>query len=125
MRYNDNEENDLLGEISDLLSVETITDVEVETPAKKVKDEIEFVLIPLDYQIFTTDNGKSDGKREIIDTYKCDRAKGIIPIGKAKMKAELMKKAFKNKTFFVEQTSSKILPKGRVTTVKSIVFETL
>ena len=125
MRYNDENENDLLGDISDLLSVSTTTEtteVEIEVVAEVEKEEC--VLIPLSYHIFTTHNGELKGKKEPIDTYKCDRVNGIIPIGKARIKADLMKKAFQNKTFFVAETSSKILPNGRVITVENIVYQT-
>jgi len=122
MRYNDNEENDLMGDINDLLSSEETPKVEMEVTAEIVEEEA--VLIPLDYHIFTTSNGESTGKREPVDTYKCDRLRGIVPINKAKMKADLMKNAFKNKNFFVVETSSKILPSGKVVTVENIVYQT-
>ena len=120
MRFTDNEDN-LLDEIGDLLTSET-PKVEVEATIEKEVEEA--VLIPLDYHIFTTNNGDVKGKREAIDTLVCDRVRGIVPIGKARTKADLMKKAFQNKTFFVAETSSKILPNGKVVTVENIVYQT-
>jgi hypothetical protein len=122
MRYNDNEENDLLSEISDLLSSEETSEETVEIKVEKVEEDA--ILIPLDYRIFSTDNGLPTGKREPVDVYKCDRNTGIIPIGKARKKANLMQQAFKDKTFFVSETASKILPNGKITTVENIVYQT-
>lgn len=65
----------------------------------KPKFSEEAILVPLSYQIFSLDNNK---RREIVDTYMCDREKGVVPNLKAKKKADLMQKAFPNKTFFVE-----------------------
>lgn len=94
--------------------VETIVEVEEE----------KCIFVPLDYRIFSTHNNEPNGQREPIDTYKCDRVKGIVPIGKARIKADLMKKAFKNKKFFVEETSSKISESGKTKTVHQIVYQT-
>jgi hypothetical protein len=65
----------------------------------KPKFSEEAVFVPLSYQIFSLDSNK---RREIVDTYLCDRERGIVPNLKAKKKADLMQKAFPNKTFFVE-----------------------
>lgn len=119
MRYYENENDNLLEDINSLLGEENLTP-KVELQAE---DE-EVVLIPLRYHIFYTLNGEPNGKREPIDTYECDRVRGITPIGKARAKADLMKKAFANRTFFVEETSSKIVPNKPTTTVKKIVHQT-
>jgi hypothetical protein len=120
----ENETNDLLDNLDDLLASENLS-ILCELKVEKVEEvEEESVLIPLDYQIFTTNNGLATGKKEIIDTYKCDRVKGIVPIGKAITKAKLMKQAFKNKEFFVTEASSKILPNGKTKIVEKIIFQT-
>lgn len=118
-----NEEEDFIGELNDLLELETTPEVKAEIKALEVEDE-PYVLIPLDYSIFSTSDNTPNGKRDIVDTYKCDRVKGIVPSGKAKIKADLMKKAFSNKKFFVEETSSKIYDNGRVKTVSKIYYQT-
>lgn len=118
----ENETDDLLGNLDDLLGNENL-EILCELKIEEVVEE-ESVLIPLDYQIFTTHNGLATGKKEIVDTYKCDRIKGIIPINKSITKAKLMKQAFKNKEFFVTETSSKILPNGKIKTVEKIIFQT-
>ena len=116
--------NDLLDNLDDLnLEVETEINIEVATKVE-TEPENDFILVPLDYKIFTTHNNEVNGQREPIDTYKCDRVKNIIPIGKARKKADLMKQAFKNKTFFVEETSSKIYENKKVTTVHKVVYQT-
>ena len=112
-----NEDFDLMGELDNILTGTT-------TEAKVEVVEEEHILIPLDYQIFSTHNNEPNGKREIIDTYRCDRVRGIIPTGKARIKADLMKKAFATKKFFVEETSSKIFESGRVITVSKIYYQT-
>lgn len=117
-----NEDNNFLSELEELL--ETTPEVQAEIKALEKEAEEEHILIPLDYQIFSTSNNEPTGKREIIDTYRCDRKRGITPSGKARIKADLMKKAFPNKKFFVEETSSKIYNGGRVQTVSKIYYQT-
>lgn len=87
-------------------------------------EEEKCIFVPLDYRIFSTHNNEPTGQIEPIDTYNCDRTKGIVPIGKARIKADLMKKAFKTKVFFVEETSSKISENGKAKTVHKIVYQT-
>ncbi len=111
--------DDFMSDLGELLTSE----VKVEIKEVKAEEE-EHILIPLDYQIFSTSNNEPTGKREIIDTYRCDRKRGITPSGKARIKADLMKKAFPNKKFFVEETSSKIYDNGRVQTVGKIYYQT-
>jgi hypothetical protein len=123
MRNQFNENDELMGDLEDLLTCETTAKVKAEIKANEVEEE-EHVLVPLDYLIFSTSNNEPTGKREIIDTYKCDRIKGIVPSGKARMKADLMKKAFPNKRFFVEETASKIFDNGRLRTVSKIYYQT-
>ena len=115
--------NDLLDNLDDL-NLEVETEINIEVANVVEVEEPEFILVPLDYKIFTTHNNEVNGQREPIDTYKCDRVKNIIPIGKARKKADLMKQAFKNKTFFVEETSSKIFENKKVTTVHKVVYQT-
>lgn len=71
--------------------------------------ESKAVRIPQHYQIFSTDNGKADGKKDIVDTYYSDKIKGIIPINKAIAKAKLMKNVFKSKVFFVLEVSHSVI----------------
>ncbi len=122
MRYFDNEENDLLNEMDELLSSDIAPETKEETKVEETEEE--GIVIPLDYQVFTTNNGEVTGKRELIDTLMCDRKKGIVPIGKARMKADRLKEAFKNKVYFVVENSSKILANGKVITVEKIVYKT-
>lgn len=127
MRNRFNEDDELLGDLQDLLDIETTnelkTEIKAETKALQEEEE-EHTIVPLDYQIYSTSNNQPTGKKDIVDTYKCDRTKGIIPSGKARMKADLMKKAFPNKTFFVDETVSKIYESGRVKTVSKIYYQT-
>ncbi|HWY34511.1 MAG TPA: hypothetical protein VNX68_07685 [Nitrosopumilaceae archaeon] len=113
-------DNELFGDINELLSsADTKT---VETVIVEAVIEEEHILIPLDYKVYSTNS--STGRKEIVDTLKCDRSKGIIPIGKARQKADLMKKVFKTTTFFVLETSSKIFTSGKVVTVENVVYQT-
>ena len=114
--------DDIFGDL-DSLNLDVICDLNI-TKSIEVVEEENFILVPLDYKIFSTHNNEVSGQREPIDTYKCDRIKGIVPIGKARQKANLMKQAFKNKVFFVEESSSKILESGKVRTVHQIVYQT-
>jgi hypothetical protein len=59
------------------------------------------ICVPLHYQIFSTSDNTPTGHKEIIDTYACDRAKGIVPTARAKGKADGMKKCYPTKTYFV------------------------
>ena len=127
MRNRFNEEDDLLSDLNELMLSEVAPEVQKELEAKIEEVEVveeEHILIPLDYQIFSTHNNEPTGKREIIDTYRCDRVRGITPSGKVRIKADLMKKAFANKKFFVEETSSKIYENGRVKTISRIYYQT-
>lgn len=117
------ENDDLLNEVSDLL------DTEIKPTNNTVKVEVETedenaILVPNAYQVISTTNNQPTGKKEVVDTYYCDRTKGIVPIGKARIKADLMHKAFKNKTYFVIEFSSKILSDGKVKTSEKIVYTT-
>lgn len=119
----DFENDDLLSEVSDLL------DTEIKPTNNTTKVEIEeedenAILVPSAYQVISTVNNLPTGKKEVVDTYYCDRVKGIVPIGKARIKADLMHKAFKNKTYFVIEFSSKILSNGKVKTSEKIVYTT-
>ena len=78
---------------------ETTKEVVVENTKMEIaEDEI---CVPLHYQIFTTNDNTPTGHKEIIDTYACDRAKGIVPTARAKSKADGMKKCFPKNTYFV------------------------
>jgi hypothetical protein len=105
-----------LNEIFDEISADTKS-VTVEI---KPKFSEEAVYIPMSYQIFSLDNNK---RRDIVDTYLCDRAKGIVPNLKAKKKADLMQKAFPNKTFFVEAEYT-VLDNGKEIKHLEIIHET-
>ena len=110
--------DDIFESIDQLLpeSAETKTEtIEV------VEAEERHILVPLDFKVYS---GDPKGRKEIVDTYKCDRVKGIIPVGKAKIKADRMKMTFKNKNFFVIETASKITESGKVSTVERIVYQT-
>lgn len=72
-----------------------------ETKETKKEEADDTIFIPLDYQVFTTKDNTPTGIKDIIATYLCDRTKGIVPNQTAKTKADLMKKAFPNKTYFV------------------------
>lgn len=109
---------DLLGEIE---KVSGSTEAPTVIVVPKFSEEA--VYIPLNYQIFSTHDNSSTGKRDIVDTYQCDRAKNIIPNLKAKKKADLMKLAFKNKTFFVEAEYS-VLDKGITVKHLEIIHQT-
>ena len=94
----------------------------VEVTAVKASEFSEdAIYIPLSYQVYTTDNGLAEGKKEIIDTYPCDRIKGIVPTGKAKKKAELMKQAFKTKTFFV-LAEYEVVDGGKTQRTKEVIY---
>lgn len=81
---------------------ETIVKVEVtETTTAKMEIEEDEICVPLHYQIFTTNDNTPTGRKEIVDTYACDRAKGIVPTARAKGKADGMKKCFPKNTYFV------------------------
>lgn len=119
----DFENDDLLSEVSDLLD----TEIKSTTNTVKVEADVEdenAILVPSAYQVISTVNNLPTGKKEVVDTYYCDRVKGIVPIGKARVKADLMRKAFKNKTYFVIEFSSKILSNGKVKTSEKIVYTT-
>jgi len=79
---------------------EETTEVEV-TEIAKMEIADEEICVPLHYQIFTTNDNTPTGRKEIVDTYACDRAKGIVPTARAKGKADGMKKCFPKNTYFV------------------------
>lgn len=91
---------DILDEAVNEVNAEKIE----EKPQPKKEEPDDTIFIPMDYQVFTTKDNKPDGIKEIIATYLCDRAKGIVPNQTAKTKADLMQKAFPNKTYFVIAT---------------------
>jgi len=97
------------------------TEATVVTIAPKFSDEA--VYIPHSYQIFSTHDNSSTGKRDIVDTYMCDRAKGIVPNEKAKKKADLMKLAIKTKTYFVEAEYT-VIDKGVTVKHLEIIHQT-
>jgi len=90
---------------------ETTEQVEVTETAKMEITEDE-ICVPLHYQIFTTNDNTPTGRKEIVDTYACDRAKGIVPTARAKGKADGMKKCYPNKTYFVMGYYELISEKG-------------
>jgi hypothetical protein len=126
MRYGriNEDEQDFLGDMDALLTTEIAIEAKTETKVEVAEEEEEAILIPLDYHIFSTSNNEPTGKKEPVDTYYCDKVRGIVPIGKAKIKANLLKQAFKNKTYFVEETATKVFESGKVVTVKTIVYKT-
>lgn len=83
-------------------------DVFDETDEKKevLKKEDAIAELPEAYQVRGTD---SQGREEIIDTFKVDRVRGITPIGKAKLKAQAMKRVFPKKTFYVVEIVHRII----------------
>jgi hypothetical protein len=89
----------------------------------KPKFSEEAIYIPLAYQIFHTHNNEPTGKREIVDTYLCDREKGIVPNLKAKKKADLMKNALPKKTFFVEAEYT-VIDNGKTIKHLEIIHQT-
>ncbi len=119
----DFENDDLLSEVSDLLDTEVKPEVKTSTVVIEDEDN-DTILVPTAYQVISTVNNLPTGKKEVVDTYYCDRVKGIVPIGKARIKADLMRKAFKNKTYFVIEFSTKILSDGKVKTSEKIVYTT-
>lgn len=124
MNFFDNNEDDILNEMDTLLSSDIAVEAKINTPKVELIED-DAILVPLDYQIFAVSNGDvNTGKRELIDTYKCDRVRGITPSGKARIKADLMKKAFSAKKFFVVENSSKILPNGKTVVVEKIIYQT-
>lgn len=118
--YNESE-TDLLSGALDILSNGTEDKKEV-SASNEVKEDA--LYIPKDYQIFSTHNNEATGKREIADTYMCDRKKGIVPNLKARKKADLMKNAFPKKTFFVEATYIMIETGKAPKEVKEIYYQT-
>ena len=90
---------------------EETTQVEV-TETTKMEIAEEEICVPLHYQIFTTNDNTPTGRKEIVDTYACDRAKGIVPTARAKGKADGMKKCFPKNTYFVMGYYELISEKG-------------
>lgn len=117
----DGNEIDLLSGALDILSNGTEDKKDIGT-SNEVKDDA--VYIPKTYQIYSTHNGEATGKREIADTYVCDRKKGIVPNLKARKKADLMKNAFPTKKFFVEATYVVIEDNKAPKEVKEICYQT-
>jgi len=83
------------------------------------------IIIPLAYQIITTKDNQPTGKKDtIVDTYLCDRAKGIVPKEKAQKKADMMKKVFQKNTYFVLASYSVIRPNQKAFTKDEIIYQT-
>jgi hypothetical protein len=80
-------------------AIETSSIEKESSPLLNIADDE--ICIPLHYQIFSTSNNTSKGHKEVVDTYACDRKKGIVPTMRAKGKADGMKQVYPNKVFFV------------------------
>lgn len=81
---------------------ETAEIVEVtKTATAKIEIADDEICVPLHYQIFSTNDNTPTGRKDIVDTYVCDRAKGVVPTNRAKGKADGMKKCFPKNTYFV------------------------
>ena len=80
--------------------------------------KIEGIEIPEAYQVCKLD---SDGKREIVDTYKVNRVLGIVPILKAKSKAETLKRIFPKNTFVVIEIIHKVTKSNKVFRILNVV----
>ena len=102
----DTNDDDLFGD-----EIETTEKVVVaENPKMEIADDE--ICVPLHYQIFTTNDNTPTGHKEIVDTYACDRAKGIVPTARAKGKTDGMKKCFPKNTYFVMGYYELISEKG-------------
>jgi len=109
---------DIFNEIEKVSGSTESTTVQV---APKFSEEA--IYVPLSYQIFSTHDNSPTGKRDIIDTYLCDRAKGVVPNLKAIKKADLMKVAIKTKTYFVEAEYN-VVDNGKTVKHKEIIHQT-
>jgi hypothetical protein len=110
-------EIDIFGEIEKASADTTTIKVEIVAPVQKFSDDA--VYVPLSYQIYKLANGR----KEVIDTYYCDRVKGIVPTGKAKKKADLMKQAFSKETFYVEAEYS-LTYLGKTVKETEVIYQT-
>jgi hypothetical protein len=63
----------------------------------------------------------SNNRREIVDTYKCNKQHGIIPISKAKSKAECLKRIFPKNTYVVVAIIHKVNKFGKVERVFNVL----
>lgn len=69
--------------------------------------------LPEAYQVMTTEKSSSQNgtivREVIVDTFMVDKKNGIVPSGKAKLKAKKMKEAFPNKSFYVVEIVHRII----------------
>lgn len=83
--------------------------------AEKKENEVQqnITEFPEAYQVMTTEKSTSQNgtivREVIVDTFVVDKKKGIVPVGKAKIKAQKMKEAFPDKSFYVVEIVHRIV----------------
>lgn len=69
--------------------------------------------LPEAYQIMSTERSRNQNgvviKEVIMDTYLVDKKNGIIPVGKAKLKAKKLKEAYPDRSFYVVEIVHRII----------------
>ena len=86
------------------LDIDDLFDSEETTP-KQEKVSIKSIEIPVSFQVRKVSNGKD----ELIETFMVDKVRGIIPIEKAKRKAQLMKSAFPKDSIYVVEVLHRVV----------------
>jgi hypothetical protein len=89
-------------------------EINAEEEKKEVEKQDAIAELPEAYQVLTTEqtrglNGKTQIREVIIDTFMVDKARGIVPSEKAKIKARKMKEVYPDKSFYVVEVVHRII----------------
>jgi hypothetical protein len=88
-------------------------EINKEAEEKELANQKAITELPEAYQVMTTEVGRNQNgtvlREVVVDTYAVDKVKGIVPKGKAMLKAKKMKEVYPDKTFYVVEIVNRIV----------------